>query len=242
MAEIARETDIPRTSLYRVLNTLEHLQCVVYDEASNSYTLGMRLWKLGYAYLDQSNLYSRAETYMRELAEVWGESVFLGVFYEQRVTYVRQMENPKSVMAVRKLGKHAPAHCTATGRAILAFLSEREVNEFFSATLTACSGAAGVDSEMLREELQKVQKERVAIVDGAYDPELLCISSPVFDDSFRPAASLTVAMLSVQAKKDRVRRIAEAVKRAAKNLSNDLGHLGEVERGPTDGSQGSNSY
>jgi DNA-binding IclR family transcriptional regulator len=199
----------------------------VYDQSSNTYRLGAKLWKIGRGYIDQSTLYEAAARHMRHLAAACRESVFLGVLHEDRVTYIRQMENPKSVMAVQKLGKHAPAYCTATGRAIIAFLADERIEELLSGELRSFNSKTVTGPEQLKEELAQVREERVAIVDGEYNAELLCISSPVFDETFQPAASLTVALLTGQAVDRRVTQIAEHVKETADNLSSELGYLEE---------------
>jgi hypothetical protein len=107
--------------------TLEERNCVVQSE-EKTYRLGLKLWELGSAFLEQSDLQDDASSYMQHPAGVCGESVFLSVLDGEEVVYVRRMESPKSAVVVRKLGQRAPIYCTDTGLSMLAFLSQAEID------------------------------------------------------------------------------------------------------------------
>lgn len=232
LSELTRKTDIPKSTLFRILTTLRDRQCVVLDEERGAYQLGVALWELGGAFLRQSSLYSAAESHMRALAEACGESVFLGVLDEGEVIYVRRMESSKSAVVVRKLGQRAPAYCTATGEAMLAFLPPQERERLLGKqTLKAFNDRTTTERDALRRRLEQIRAERVAVVDGEYNSQLLCISSPIFDETGRPAAALTAALLSAQASSERIETIRELVQQAAQKLSRERGYLEEAHRG-----------
>lgn len=226
LAELTRRSGIPKSTLYRILSTLRGQQCVVFNEKKKTYRLGLRLWELGSAYLNQSDLYKAAVPHMKELAEMCQESVFLGVLSEGEVTYVRRIKSPKSVMAVRKLGQRVPAYCTATGRAMLAFRSSEEVGRLLQGSeLKAFTSSTETKFERIEQTLTQIHKRKVAVVDGEFNPELLCVSSPVFSETRRPVAALTVAALSLRTNNERVQELSEQVLRVAQRLSRELGYL-----------------
>lgn len=206
----------------------------MFDEDSKKYQLGLKLWELGSAYIEQSDIDSAAILYMKELAEACGESVFLGMLDKGEVVYVRRMESPRSVTVVRKLGHRAPAYCTATGQAMLAYMPPGRIDEVLSALeLEAYSSKTNTDRRVLRRGLDRVRREGVAVVDGEYNAKLLCVSAPVLDDKAEVQAAITVAMLSAQASEKKVKETKELVCRAAHALSRELGCLVE-RRNPTE--------
>jgi len=226
LAALTRETGFPKSTLYRILTTLQKQECVAYDEDRKRYHLGLKLWELGSAFLNQSDLYSAAVGTMKELAEACGESVFLGVLDDREVVYVRRRESPKSIMAVQKLGQRVPAYCTATGSAMIAFLSSEEVERILDErALQRFNPKTVTDPAKLKQRLEQIRETKVAVVDGEYNEELLCIASPVLDETHRPCAALTVVMLSSQASEAQVREIAPLVRRAAGRLSQELGYV-----------------
>lgn len=229
LAELTERTEYPKSTLFRILSTLQERACITCDGERNRYRLGLKLWELGRAFLAQSDLYTAAVAYMKQLAETCGESVFLGVLDEGEVTYVRRMESPKSVMVVRKLEQRVPAYCTATGEAMMAFLPSRQVDKILDDhPLEPVNPKTVTDRKELYRRLEQIRRTKVAVVDGEYNPDLLCIASPVLDETHRPCAALTVALLSSQAGQERIQRISEHVRKAARGLSQDLGYVETV--------------
>lgn len=231
LAELTRRTEIPKSTLFRILTTLQNRGCLSIDEESKRYHLGLKLWELGSAYIEQSDIDSAAISYMENLAQTCGESVFLGMLDEGEVVYVRRIESPRSVTVVRKLGHRAPAYCTATGEAMLAFMPDQKIQSIIDTLkLKAYNPKTNTDQDELWRRLKEVRSEGVAVVDGEYNAKLLCVSAPVSDDTSVRAA-ITVAMLSAEAETEKIEAIKQSVCRAAQGLSKELGHLNNVGRG-----------
>lgn len=230
LTEIARETGIPKSTLFRILSTLAERRCVALDDEKKTYRLGLKLGELGNAFLEQSDLYNAAARRMRELAEECGESVFLSVLDDGAVVYVRRMESPKSAVVVRKLGQRAPVYCTATGLAMVAFLSDDETEQVLERQhIQSYTAHTTTERAELRQKLERVRRERVAVVDGEYNPTLLCVAAPILNNAGRPAAALTVALLAARASEKQVADVKERVHSAAQEVSAELGYL----EGPT---------
>lgn len=228
LAELARRTAIPKSTVFRILTTLEQRQAVVWDDRSQTFRLGHRLWLLGHSFLERSDLYGSAAPVMQRLAEASRETVFLGKLDDGEVIYLHRIESPRSVAVVKKLGQRAPAHCTATGTAILAFLPDAEVDAVIAQHgLDPYNDATVTDPAVFRARLRTVRSKGYAVVNGEYNRELMCVSAPVFDHTGRPKASLTVAMLAGQSP-DAARRdeVGGLVRAAGLDLSRDLGYLG----------------
>ena len=228
LTKLVEKTGIPKSTLYRILSTLEERRCIVRDEERKTYRLGVKLWEFGNAFLDQSDLQDAAVDHMKQLAESCGESVFLGMLDRGEVVYVRRVESPKSAVVVRKLGQRAPAYCTATGLAMLAFLPDDELMAFFDEQeLTPFNANTTTSREELRRKVHAIRRAGVSVVDGEYNPALLCVSSPIFNEEGRPVAALTAALLSAQATDERIETAKAQVKQTAHHLSNERGYLGE---------------
>lgn len=227
LAELTQRSGIPKSTLFRIMVTLQKHHCVTWSEEERSYRLGSYLWELGNRFADQSDLLRVSPNYMEALAEVSGETVFLSKIEDGEVVYLRRMESQKSVTVVKKLESRVPAHCTATGVAMLAFLPEKEVDAIIEEHgLEAFNEATVTSREALFERLAQVKEQQFAVVDGEYNRELLCVASPVFDYTHRPCAALTVAMLSAQlTDRSRIDRVGHMVRQAAQDLSREMGKI-----------------
>lgn len=225
LGELAGETDIPQSTLFRILSTLQERKYVSRDEDQKTYRLGLRLIELGRAYLNQTDLLAAAGGYLKRLADTCGESVFLGVLEEEEVVFVRSEKSPKSAILVQRSGQRAPAHCTATGLAMLAFRPDEEVEQLLGASdLEAHTPETTTSRAELRRTLETIRETGVAVVDGEYNPALLCVSSPVLDEEGEAVASLTVALLSAQVEDDRIEAVKDQVREAARGLSAERGY------------------
>lgn len=230
LAEMGRLSAIPKSTLFRILVTLQNRHCVTWHEKERVYRLGSRLWELGNRFLDQSDLYPVASRHMEILAERCGETVFLGTLEDGEIIYLRRVESPKSITIVKNLGQRVPAHCTATGMAVLAFLPEAEVDAIWDEHgLQVYNEATVIDRATLKHRLAQIRRDGYAVVDGEYNRELLCISAPIFDHTHFPRASLTVAMLSSQSNAERVRRVARTIQEVVQEVSRSMGYIGRPE-------------
>jgi DNA-binding IclR family transcriptional regulator len=225
LAELARATDIPKSTLFRILVTLQKHHAVVSDPDGGAFRLGSYLWKLGNSFADQTDLFRASSAQMEALADQCGETVFLSKLEDGEVVYLRRMESPKSVTVVKKLQSRVPAHCTATGIALMAWMQSDEVSAILDKHgMEAFNEATVTDRRVLNERLTEARRREYAVVDGEYNRELLCVAAPVLDHNQRPCAALTVAMLSSQVEGyEQVEKVGAAVRAAARSVSKEMG-------------------
>ena len=225
LAELTRATDIPKSTLFRILITLQKHHCVAVDTDGGAFRLGSHLWELGNSFADQSDLFRTSSAQMEALANECGETVFLSKLEDGEVVYLRRMESPRSVTVVKKLQSRVPVHCTATGIALMAWMSPEEVGAILDKHgMEAFNETTITDRKVLDERLLEARRREYAVVDGEYNRELLCVAAPVLDHHQRPCAALTVAMLSSQVTDyEQVERAGAAVRAAARAVTRQMG-------------------
>ena len=225
LADLARRTEIPKSTLFRILATLQKHHCVAADPTGRTFRLGSYLWELGSRFADHSDLFRVSASYMADLAEEVGETVFLSKLEDGEVAYLRRVESPKSIAAVRKLESRAPIHCTATGLALVASLPPDEIDAILAQhEMQTFNESTVTDQRVIRDRMAEVRDRGYAVVDGEYNDELLCVAAPVLDHLQRPCAALTATMLSAQVNDEATtERVGRAVRRAARSLSRELG-------------------
>jgi len=231
LAELTARTGVPKSSLFRILATLEHRQYVTQDHERKKFALGLKLWELSNAKLEKIDLVTVASKHMKWLAHETHESIFLAILDRGEVIYLQRMESPATVKAVTKLGWRAPVHCTATGQVLIAFLPDHEIDTILqSQALCSFNKNTITNVNQLKKKLKQIRAAGFAVADGEYNADLLCISAPIRDRSKSVIAALTVAMLSHISDKDKkVARVAQLLKKAGDSISKELGYSSDTQ-------------
>ncbi|MEP3426670.1 IclR family transcriptional regulator, partial [Ascidiaceihabitans sp.] len=127
ITELANEADLGKSNVHRLLQTLMTLG---YVRKSNDtlYTASLKVWELGSQVISRVNVRDVARPYMQMLAEATGETVHLSELFDNQVLYIDKIESREPVRAYTHLGGRAPAYCTATGKAMLAYQTDEVID------------------------------------------------------------------------------------------------------------------
>ncbi|MBK9703025.1 MAG: IclR family transcriptional regulator [Betaproteobacteria bacterium] len=123
VATIAKQIGIPRGTAHRIIATLRDHGLLERDRERDHYRLGMKLFEYGTTVLGTMELQREAKSFVEALTKVSGISVHLCVFDGIRSTVVNRTECDGNRANTTVVIEAAPAHCTSTGKAILAFQS-----------------------------------------------------------------------------------------------------------------------
>jgi DNA-binding IclR family transcriptional regulator len=224
--ELTELTHVPKSTLFRILATLEQRRYVRQDRERKKFALGLKLWELSNAKLEKIDLVVGASKHMKKLAFETHESVFLAILDRGEVIYLQRVEGPATEKAVTKLGWRAPIHATATGQLLLAFLPDSVVDALLEVKkLPAYNVSTITKVDDLKRKLERVRADGYAVADGEYNSDLLCIAAPIRNSSKRVIAALTIAVPShISDKTRRVPQIVNMLRVAAADVSHELGY------------------
>src|SRR4051812_19579689 len=119
LAQIVRRTGLPRSSAHRMLERLVQLRWL--RRSGRDYELGIRLVELGSLAVHQDRLHRAAMPLLHELHHATGLVVHLAVLDGSDVVYLEKVGDQMSATIPTRVGSRQPAHCTAVGKAILAY-------------------------------------------------------------------------------------------------------------------------
>lgn len=195
-AALARELDLPRSSVYKLLGVLRAAGFVTHDEGTRRWGLGPAAHELGSAYRRQAPLQRAAQSIVTDLAERTGACAHLAVLHGRDVVYVLE-ERPLGVPPlVTDVGVRLPATVTASGLAILAALPAAQVRALFPRSDDLVrrreSGNAPGTLKELRSQLTQVRQRGHAWENGSVTEGFASVGCAVLDHNELPAASLAV--------------------------------------------------
>ena len=172
LAQIVRRTGLPRSSAHRMLERLVQLRWL--RRQGRDYELGIRLVELGSLAVHQDRLHVAAMPFLHELHRTTGLVVHLAILDGSDVLYLEKIGDRMSAAIPTRVGGRQPAHCTAVGKAILAFRDELPADLTGRKTRYSITTAA-----RLRDELDKVRAHGFAIEREESLPGFGCVAAPI---------------------------------------------------------------
>ncbi len=221
---IARGLRIPKSSLTALLADLQAAGYVALDAATGRYALASQVLVLSQAYLRKLNIVRAGTPILEALFRRLEEFVALAVPKGDDYVIVAAEQPTGPLAHSLQIGERGPMHCSATGKAILAFLPEQEAEAWLirmpRPPMTPLSRVA---VPAILEELRHVRAGGVALAREEAILGITAIAAPVFNLAGRPVAALSAAGASARFTPKRETEVAEALRKAAAALSAELG-------------------
>jgi DNA-binding IclR family transcriptional regulator len=129
LSEATKYLGVASSTAHRLLAMLTYRGFVRQDPASKAYLPGPALTSVAFAIFGRIDVQRTATPIMRGLSERLRESVHVGTLDGANVRFVAAVEGPAAVRVASRLGLIMPAHCTSTGKALLAQLSQAELRQ-----------------------------------------------------------------------------------------------------------------
>lgn len=223
LSELGLHTQIPRTSLLRMLTSLVEMGFLHRDAAGN-YELGLTFLYFGQLVAERLDIRNIALPVMHRLQQEADEAVNLVINNGNEAIYVEKIDTSHQVKVYTGIGRRAPLYGGACPRILLAFMPLDERERYIEET-ELISYAAGtiLDKEDLRRELDKVFRVGYSVSHSELQDFTSAVAAPIFNRHGKVIASLSLAGLTERFKGDRLQYLIELVTAAAHEISSRLG-------------------
>jgi IclR family KDG regulon transcriptional repressor len=224
LADMGEKLNLHKSTFYRLLRTLERHRFAEKDFDTGKYRLGSKLLQLGSRAVARFDLATIGRPYLERLSGQSGETAALGVLSDGEVVSIAVAEGRHVLRMHVTVGGKAPVHCSSLGKAILAFLPEKEVDKIvLKHGLKAYTRNTITRRSELKTELAEIRTGGLAIDNQEIEDGLKCIGAAVRDSSGRVVAAVSIAGAALRLNKKRVSLLAPLVARAAADFSGNLG-------------------
>lgn len=225
--EIGRRLDLPKSSLHGLLATLSGRGYIGYDAERHVYSLGIRVWEHGQAYLRHQDLLGEAHRAMEAIVREINETVQLAVLDGLENVYLDKVDCSHPVRLQSEVGKRLEAHATGLGKVLLAFLPPDELEARLarsnSHTLIRFTPQTITDQAALLRELEIVRRQGFAVDDQEYTPGLICVAVPIREQGGKVATAMSASVPIMRAGPEQLAAALQAVARGSLRLSQRLG-------------------
>jgi len=222
--ELAKKTGYNKSTTYRLLSTLEFLG-ILQKNDNDKYLLGLKLFELGNLVSIHKSLRKYSRVPLETIANEIKETVHFGVLNNNKVLYLNKTESPQGLKVSTQIGSSQKAYCTAIGKVLLAFSSEKKIEDYLkNIDLSACTQNTITDPKILLKELKKIKEQEYALDMEELELGLICIAIPVFDANKKVIASISVSGPSSRFKLENIDSYLSIIKKGALAIENDINY------------------
>lgn len=224
LRELARRCGLPKSSLHRILVSLEKEGWVFQNPVNREYRMGIRFLLFAQKWRMNRELVIIATPHMETLSSLTGETVVLGVYENQEARVLHVVESQNPIKYHFRIGGLLPFTAGAMGKIMLAYSPDQLVKSILSKPLSAYTDHTIVDSMELMAELEKVRQEGFSLSMEEVDIGGAAIGAPILDDHGHLVAGLILDGLATRIH-DRIDEFIPATLKTARTISNELSSL-----------------
>ena len=240
VSDISRQFKIPKSSTYAILQTLKSRGYVEKD-AEDRYFLSFRLFSLGATLVDNLDVRTEIHPLLEELTKKAGITAHVAILDAGYAVYIDKVEVMDALRLTTWVGMRMPLHSTAMGKALLAFLPEKEIDRILAEhPLKRFTPRTITDPALLKEQLAKVRSQGFASANEENELDVRSVAAPIFNGAQEVVAAVNLGASTLQIHGKDIPMLSAMVSAYAMKMSARLGY-----RAPTGtkngGSNGSRS-
>ncbi|RCV59992.1 IclR family transcriptional regulator, partial [Marinitenerispora sediminis] len=197
---LARGLDMPRSSVYQLLEAMAEEGFVTHVPEEARWGLGVAAFEIGSAYLRHGPLERLARPLLVRLAEQTGATAHLGVLHGSDTLYLLKEQPADSPTLVTAVGVRLPAHLTASGRAMLARLPRAQVRALYPHpdSFVTRTGRGPAGPRELRELLDVERRQGWASEEQQVAEGFTSVAAAAFDHNTAPVAAISLTVPSAR--------------------------------------------
>jgi IclR family acetate operon transcriptional repressor len=223
---MARELNQDAATVYRILSSMKELGYVRQHPVDSRYQLTLKIASVSARVLDKVQLRQVAHPIMEELTSITNETSHLAILDQHEFVYVHKVDNHQAIRMRSRVGQRGQLHCTAMGKAMLAFLPEAELNQILSSVDFQPMTPNTITSRVrFLEQVDLIRQQGYALDDEENEVGIRCIGAPVFDYACHVAGALSISGWTITVTPERVPLLADLVLQASRKISKDFGYI-----------------
>jgi IclR family acetate operon transcriptional repressor len=227
-SELTRRQKLTRTSVIRLLATLERFGYIEKCPEGVGYRIGLRAFEVGSLFLAANPLSSVLARALDELVEKTHCTAYLAVLDKDDVVMLNCREGTLPIRFVWQVGDRLPLHTTAMGKAMLAFMSSEEIDHHLGRgkSLRPLTEKSIRTRSQLDAEIAKTRERRWGLAREESHAGLTAVGSAILDKQGRPIAAISVSFFDHPPNQKRVNQLATVVMGVAEGVSNKIAEYG----------------
>ncbi|MCL4377431.1 MAG: IclR family transcriptional regulator [Actinobacteria bacterium] len=214
-----------KSSIFKNIKILEELEYIEQDQESKKYRLTTKLVELVNESLKCYYGRTNIEKYLKTITEKTGESCYFGIKNKKnRIVYVDKYLSDRMIAINTNIGDTPLPHCTAHGKALLAFLDIEIIEEEIKNGLQKFTENTITDRQKLLEELRKIREQGYATDEEEREKGFRCIAAPVFNSKKEVIGAIGISGTTQSLTEGKIKEYATIIKEVANKVSINVGN------------------
>lgn len=223
---LSRRLDLHKSTVSRILSTLQQEDLVFQNPETGKYSLGLGLVGLAGVALGQLNVRGMAQPYLNQLAQVSQETINVTVLEGGECVNIERVASPQPLRYVGWIGRRTPLHCTAAGKLFLAHMTPAARDAILPHPLVKYTEKTIVEPRALEQSLAIVCRQGYATVHEEFEEGFSALAAPVLNYAGQAIAAISISGPTFRMGPERIEAFIDPLLQTTRRLSAELGHRG----------------
>lgn len=219
IAYLENKLSIPKTTIFRILKTLESLK-IIKQMPNSNYTLDYRLSAYAQVATKDNYLIELATPIMNQLCEIFSETVNLGIMYENQVLIIQSVEGDFYQLQA-SLVPVSPLYCSGMGKIFLSEFSISEIKKYFT-DLPKRTVNTIVDSDVFIKSIEDIKKNGYSVDLEEYEYGLSCYAVPIHNKNGELICAMSISGPTTRLENKGIDTIVEELKEKGRDLEKNV--------------------
>jgi IclR family KDG regulon transcriptional repressor len=221
--QISNKAKIPKSTVYRILCTLEGRGLVQFDEKTLRYTPGLRLMEFGFLVSSVLDVRTEAEDILIDLQAKTNQTILMAVKEGDELLYIYKKEKDEGLKFSSYVGQRRPFIYGVLGPALLAFLPDKEKERILNIPIAQHTPYTITDKGVIRQRLQQIEKDGFYIESNETNIGVTGIGAPILGLNGEGIAAIGVIGPAVELD-DQLEKVKPLLLEASYNISLKMGY------------------
>ncbi len=199
---ICTALNVPKSSMFPIIHTLQERNFLSFDKLTSRYTIGSSAFQIGNSFLEHFDIMQQIEEEMQNIVNICMETCHFATLVEGDVLYLKKTDSLEPIRMISTVGKRIPAYGTGLGKALLVDYSADDLKKLYPNGLKQLTSHTVKDIYELERQLEQVRMDGVAYEVEESNDFIRCIAIPIRKNN-KVIAALSIAMPTFRYKEEK---------------------------------------
>lgn len=227
VTEISKELNVAKSTVHRLLITMEKHGYVRNIQHDGMYSLGLKFIEMSQLVLEDMDIVELAHPLLEELTADLEEITHLVMLDRHEIVYIDKVESQSTIRIYSRTGRRAPLYCTGVGKAVAAYFSEAELETYLNEVeMEAHTPQTITTAEDFKTEMMKIRQLGYAMDDEEHEAGIRCVAAPVFNHKGEVEYAISTTGPVNRLGDKRLESLIPVVQETALKVSKAIGYRG----------------